>query len=91
MSAAHAHLTQWAQGRVGVEAWIEPPTTVSGASVLLIDLDGDSTRRTVASVADGHALAARLKIPSHDAGLVSYPYRFRQFNARRRHELRRRD
>lgn len=82
MDAGEAHLIAWAREREGVEAWVEPPTTLSEPSVLLVAWDGESTRRTVASVEAGHRLAATLKIRSHDAGVVSYPQRMRDYNAR---------
>ncbi|GAB3698213.1 hypothetical protein [Mariniluteicoccus flavus] len=82
--AGESHLTAWARDREGVEAWIEPPTAISGASVLLVAWDGESTRRTVASADAGRKLAAKLKILAHDAGLVSYPQRMRDYNARQK-------
>lgn len=84
MDASEAHLSAWARQRDGVEAWVEPPTMASEPSVLLVAWDGESTRRSVASVEAGHRLAARLKIASHDAEVVSYPQRMRDYNARQK-------
>ncbi|GAB3623478.1 hypothetical protein GCM10027418_15610 [Mariniluteicoccus endophyticus] len=89
VDAAEAHLVAWAREREGVEAWIEPETTISTPSMLLVAWDGESTRRTVRSVEAGHRLAAKMKVPAHDAGIVSYPQRLRDYNARQKIDRRR--
>ena len=70
--------------RAGVEAFIELPTTMTRATVLLIAHDGEWTRRSVASVEWARKFAAKQKLPAYDAGVVGYPQRMRDYNARRR-------
>lgn len=80
--AAVRHLTEFAQTRRGVEAFVEQPTTVSQASVLLVAYDGEWTRRRIPSAAWGHKFAEHLAIPSYDAGVMGYPQRMRDWNRR---------
>lgn len=77
------HLEQWAAARSGVEAFIEPRTMVTEATVLLVAHDGEWTRRRVDS-AHGARLAKRLRIPIYDVALVGYPQRMRDYTARQR-------
>ena len=83
-SATVAHLKDFVGTRRGVEAFIELPTTMTKATVLLIAHDGEWTRRSVSSVAWARRFAASHKLPAYDAGVVGYPQRMRDYNARRR-------
>ncbi len=78
------HLAAFVQARQGVEAWIEQPNTFTRPSMLLIAFDGEWTRRSVPDVAWGRQFAARNGIPAYDAGVVPYPQRMRDYNARQR-------
>jgi hypothetical protein len=66
-----------------VEALIEPRTTVTETTVILIAHDGEWTRRRVATPNDARRLGHRLGIPVYDVALVGYPQRMRDYNARR--------
>jgi hypothetical protein len=79
-----AHLEQFVRSRRGVEAFIEPRTTVTETTVILIAHDGEWTRRRVASPAAARQFGARLAIPVYDVALTGYPQRMRDFNERRR-------
>jgi hypothetical protein len=79
-----AHLEQFARSRRGVEAFVEPRTTVTETTVILIAHDGEWTRRRIASPAAARQFGAKAGIPVYDAGLVGYPQRMRDFNERRR-------
>jgi hypothetical protein len=79
-----AHLEQFARSRYGVEAYLEPRTTVTETTVILIAHDGEWTRRRVADPAGARQLANRLAIPLYDVRLVGYPQRMRDFNERRK-------
>jgi hypothetical protein len=79
-SADLAHLEQFARTRRGVEAYIEPRTTVTETTVVLVADTGEWTRRRVPSAAAAHQLANRLGIPAYDAGVVGYPKRMREWN-----------
>lgn len=73
----------------GVEAWIEEPTGINKASILLVAADGEYTRRSVGSPAWAFDFAAKNDIPAYQAGVVGYPQRMRDYDARRRAEQRR--
>lgn len=77
------HLKEWADTRVGVEAYLEPRTTVTEATVMLIAHDGEWTRRRIPSPEHARSLCGKLNIPVYDAGIVGYPQRKRDYDARR--------
>lgn len=83
-SATIAHLKEFIATRRGVEAFIEQPTIMTRATVLLIAHDGEWTRRSVSSVEWARRFAASHQLPAYDAGVVGYPQRMRDYNARRR-------
>jgi hypothetical protein len=83
-SATIAHLEEFVSTRRGVEAFVEHPTTMTGATVLLIAHDGEWTRRSVSSVDWARRFAAAHSMPAYDAGVVGYPQRMRDYNSRRR-------
>lgn len=78
------HLAAFAQSRRGVEALLEPRTTVTATTVMLIASDGEWTRRRVASPAAAWTWAREMGIPIYDVALVGYPKRVREYNARRK-------
>jgi hypothetical protein len=78
------HLEQFAASHYGVEAFLEPRTTVTETTVMLIAHDGEWTRRRVADPSVAQQLAHRLAIPLYDVRLVGYPQRMRDFNERRK-------
>jgi hypothetical protein len=79
-----AHLAQWAASRRGVEAYVEPRTTVTETTVVLVAHDGEWTRRRVAGPDGARRLGKRLKIPIYDVSLVGYPKRMRDYTNRQR-------
>ncbi len=78
------HLVAFARTRYGVEAYLEPRTTVTETTVILIAHDGEWTRRRVAGPAAAGKLATTLGIPLYEVAKVGYPRRMRDYNARRR-------
>ncbi len=78
-----AHLAGFAQSHTGVEAFVEPPTTVSTTTVVFVASSGEWTRRRIRDARAAHELANKLGIPSYDAAVVGYPQRMRDWNARR--------
>jgi hypothetical protein len=80
--AVTAHLTQFTQSRRGVEAFVEPKTSVTETTLLLVAFDGEWTRRVVPSPEWAHAFAEHLQIPGYDAAVVGYPQRMRDYNTR---------
>ena len=79
-----AHLRQWATSRRGVEAFVEPRTTVTATTVVLVADDGEWTRRRVASPDAARKFARQLRMPIYDVALVGYPKRMRDYDARQR-------
>ena len=68
----------------GVEAFVEPRTTVTDTTMLLVDADGAWTRRRIGGPPAARKLARRLEIPVYDVQLVGYPQRMRDHDARQR-------
>ncbi len=83
------HLVEFARAHTGVEAFVEPPTTVTAVTVVFVANSGEWTRRRAPSAQAAHALANDLGIPSYDAAVVGYPQRMRDWNARKKIEERR--
>jgi hypothetical protein len=78
------YLEQFVRSRRGVEAFLEPRTTVTENTVILIAHDGEWTRRRVPDPQAARQFAARLSIPVYDVRLVGYPQRMRDYNQRRK-------
>ncbi|MCX4098680.1 oxidoreductase [Nocardia sp. alder85J] len=82
------YLADWVRTHTGVEAYVEPKTTVTDVTVVLVAADGEWTRRVVGE-RGARQLAGRLRIPVYDVRRTGYPQRMRDFDARRRIERRR--
>ena len=79
-----AHLENFVQTRRGVEAYLEPRTTVTETTVILIAHDGEWTRRRVPSHDHARAWGRKIGIPVYDVALTGYPKRMREYNERRK-------
>lgn len=79
-----AHLAQFVKSRPGVEAYVEPRTTVTETTVVLIAATGEWTRRRVAGAEGAREFARKHGVPLYDATVVGYPQRMRDWNARRK-------
>jgi hypothetical protein len=76
-------LKQFAESRKGVEAYIEPKTSVTQTTLLLVASDGESIRRRVASAQAAYDFARKkLQIPVYDSNLVGIPSRKREYDLR---------
>ncbi|GFG55127.1 hypothetical protein MAGR_65680 [Mycolicibacterium agri] len=84
-----AYLRQWVAEHTGVEAFVEPKTTVTDVTVVLVAADGEWTRRRAGGDAGARRLSERLQIPVYDVQKVGYPQRMRDYDARRRIERQR--
>ena len=78
------HLYEFIGSRRGVEAFVEPRTTITETTVLLVADDGEWTRRRVAGPAGAAAFAKKAGVPLYDVAVVGYPQRMRDYNARRK-------
>jgi hypothetical protein len=77
-------LKDFARTRRGVEAWLEPKTSVTQTTLLLVADDGESIRRRVTSAQAGHDFARKkLGIPVYDSNLVPIPARKRDYDLRK--------
>ena len=83
-TATRSHLDEFVTTRRGVDAFLEPRTTMARTSLLLVASDGEWTRRSIESPAWGRQFATRHGVPVYDAAVVGYPQRMRDFNARRK-------
>ncbi len=83
------YLRQWVADHTGVEAYVEPRTTVTDLTVVLVAADGEWTRRRAGGDAGARRLSERLNIPVYDVQRVGYPQRMRDYDARRRIERQR--
>jgi hypothetical protein len=83
------YLQRWVAEHVGVEAFVEPRTTVTEVTVVLVAADGEWTRRRTGGEAGARKLSERLQIPVYDVQKVGYPQRMRDYDARRRIERQR--
>ncbi|RAK39672.1 hypothetical protein B0I29_104209 [Actinoplanes lutulentus] len=78
------HLTEFVRSRRGVEAFIEPQTTVTETTVLLVAHDGEWTRRRIESPEIARRFAHQLSMPIYDVKLMGYPQRMRDYNERQK-------
>jgi hypothetical protein len=78
------HLATWASARRGVEGFVEPETSTTSTTLVLVAGDGEWTRRRVRSPRDAFAFGASRGIPVYDVAAVGYPRRMREWTARRR-------
>jgi hypothetical protein len=78
------HLDQFVRSRRGVEAYIEPRTTVTETTIVLIAHDGEWTRRRIDGPEGARRFGHRMGIPVYDVALVGYPQRMREYNERRK-------
>jgi hypothetical protein len=83
-AAMVSHLDEFVASHSGVEVYLEPQTTMTRPSLVLVAFDGEWTRRSIDSWAWGQSFAARHSLPFYDAGVLGYPQRMRDYNARRR-------
>jgi hypothetical protein len=78
------YLAEFVRSRRGVEAFIEPRTTVTETTVLLVAHDGEWTRRRIDSPESARRFAHQLSMPIYDVKLMGYPQRMRDYNARQK-------
>lgn len=79
-----AHLDEFLHTRSGVEAFVEPRTTITDTTIVLVAATGEWTRRRVDGPDGAADFAKKNKIPLYDIELVGYPQRMRDWNARRK-------
>lgn len=75
-----ADLRTFMETREGVEAFIEPPTSVYSMSLCLVAGDGEYIRRPVKDAKQANSLAGKHGVPVYDARIVGYPKRMRAYD-----------
>ena len=84
LKAVRTHFRTFITDRRGVEAYVEPATSVTATTVVLVAADGEWTRRDLPSRPVAFEVARSLDIPVYDVNLTGYPARMRQWTARQR-------
>ncbi|WP_127127475.1 oxidoreductase [Georgenia sp. SYP-B2076] len=78
------HFREFVRTRVGVEAYVEPPTAHDPFTIVLVARTGEWTRRRVPDEKAARALARELAIPVYDVHLTGYPASMRQWSSANR-------
>jgi len=79
-----AHLGEFIGSRVGVEAYVEPPTTDIPSTILLVASTGEWTRRRVPDERTAFDIANQLGVPVYNVRFTGYPQRMRDWNSAQR-------
>lgn len=75
-------LEEWIAAHRGVEVFVEPRTTMTENTILLVAHDGEFTRRRVPSPEAARQFAHKNELPIYDATQVGYPQRMRDYSRR---------
>ncbi|WP_369374330.1 oxidoreductase [Promicromonospora sp. Populi] len=78
------HLREFIGSRVGVEAYVEPPTTDIPSTILLVASTGEWTRRRVPDERTAFDIANQLGVPVYNVRFTGYPQRMRDWNSAQR-------
>ena len=65
--------------RTGVEAFLEPKTTIYSETILLVAGDGENLRRPIRDRAQAAKICEQHGVPLYDAAKVGYPKRMRDY------------
>jgi len=84
LGAVQQHLADFARARTGVEGYVEPATTVTPTTLVLVAEDGEWTRRPVPDPRTAERFARDLGVPVFDVNQSGYPSRMREWNARQK-------
>jgi hypothetical protein len=79
-----AHLERFVATRRGVEGFVEPRTSVTETTIVLVAADGEWTRRRIDGPDVARKLSRDLAIPVYDAQVTGYPQRMRDWSARQK-------
>src|SRR3989337_1231791 len=78
------HLGEFIGSRVGVEAYVEPPTTDIPSTILLVASTGEWKRRRVPDERPAFDIANQLGVPVYNVRFTGYPQRMRDWNSAQR-------
>ena len=71
------YLTAWGSSHTGVEGFVEPANKFNDLTIVLVDVDGNWTRRALPGARAAQRLGKELEIPIYDVLKVGYPKRMR--------------
>lgn len=80
--ADQAAIAEFIDSRRGVEAYLEPQTSVTKTTVVFIANDGESMRKPFDSPKAAAEFARKHRVPIYDTNKVGYPQRMRDYNTR---------
>lgn len=72
-----SYLLAWGASHTGVEGFVEPANKFNGLSIVLVDVDGNWTRRGLSGPKAAQRLGKQLEMPVYDVLKVGYPKRMR--------------
>jgi hypothetical protein len=84
VETATAHLRQFFATQPGVEMYVEPRTSMTPTTLVLVATTGEWTRRRVGSPQAAGELARSLGVPVYDVHQTGYPSRMREWTSRQR-------
>jgi hypothetical protein len=67
-----------------VEGFVEPETSTTATTLVLVATDGEWTRRRVPSPKAAFGFGQKTGIPVYDVAAVGYPARMREWTAKRK-------
>ena len=73
------YLRQWVDEHQGVEAYVEPKTTVTDVTVVLVAADGEWLRFSVPDDRYLRKLSAKHRMPIYDVARMGYPKRMKEY------------
>jgi hypothetical protein len=74
-----SELKQFMTEHEGVEAFIEPPTSIYAMTLCLVAGDGEHVRRAIKDEKQARSLCSDAGVPLYDARIVGYPKRMKEF------------
>ena len=77
-----AELREWVASRDGLEAYVEPRTSMSPTTVVVVAGDGEFIRRPVSTPRAAAEFARSVGIPVYDATRMGLPQRMRDYAVR---------
>jgi hypothetical protein len=75
-----AELEEFMASRSGVEAFVEPPTSVYAMTIVVVAADGEYLRRPIKDDRQARSLTRKHGVPMYDARIVGYPRRMRDYD-----------
>lgn len=81
-----SYLDAFVGSRRGVEAYLEPATTVTPYTIVLVAHDGEWTRRPCREPEAAVEFAKKAGIPFYDVKATGYPPRMREWTAARKRD-----